>query len=325
MQFINSEKIRININRAARKQVPFFFTVNYELSEGLFIENPTSQTKVLFHFNGKGNKPTNLAKTIKPKMLTTPILEEEYKCKFDIVQKGLKNGEIDVVNLTVRTPIKTNISCKEIFLRSQSPYQVYIPEKYVSFSPERFVKIENGKISANPMKGTIDASMLNAEQEILNDPKEVAELAATTQSVVKELNRVAHNVVIKQHRYIDKIESLNRTLLQVSSEVEGDLPSDYLSQMGDILFSMLPAASITGWPKEKAEAYIRLAEGQSRGYYCGIAGYFDGSKLDTAVLIRFIETENGNLFFRSGGGITNSSIYNKEYQEALDKIYFPFV
>ncbi len=325
MNFINPNQVRININKAASKQLPFFFTVDYEMSEGLFIENPTSQTQALFQFNGEGNKPQEVTNGIKAEMHTSPISEEEYKHKFDVVQKGLRNGEIDVVNLTVRTPIRTNISCREIFLRSQSPYQVYIPERYVSFSPERFVKIENGKISANPMKGTIDASMPNAEQEILNDPKEIAELEATTQSVVKELCRVAHNVVIKQHRYIDKIESLNRTLLQVSSEVEGDLPSDYLSQLGDILFSLLPAASITGSPKKKAEAYIHLSEGQPRGYYCGIAGYFNGLKLETAVLIRFIETDNGNLFFRSGGGITSNSICLKEYKEVLDKIYFPFL
>ena len=308
MNFINPEQVRININKAASKQLPFFFTVDYEMSEGLFIENPTRQSEVLFQFNDKGNKPQEMASGIKAEMLTTPIAEEEYKYKFDVVQKGLINGEIDVVNLTLRTPIKINISCREIFLRSQSPYQIYIAGKYVSFSPERFVKIENGKISANPMKGTIDASMPNAEHKILHDPKEIAELKATTQSVMKELNRVAHNVYIKRDRYIDTIESLNRTLLQVSSEVEGDLPNNYLDCMGDILFSLLPAASITGSPKTNAEEYIRIAEGQPRGYYCGIAGYFDGTKLDTAVLIRFIEIDQENLFFRSGGGITSNRV-----------------
>jgi para-aminobenzoate synthetase component 1 len=74
-----------------------------------------------------------------------------------------------------------------------------------------------------------------------------------------------------------------------------------------------------------AKEYINLAENQSRGYYCGIAGYFDGKTLDTAVLIRFIETNNGNMFFRSGGGVTSESICEKEYQEVLDKIYLPFV
>jgi hypothetical protein len=41
-------------------------------------------------------------------------------------------------------------------------------------------------------------------------------------------------------------------------------------------------------------------------------------------LIRFIEEENGQKFFRSGGGITASSNLNDEYREALDKIYLPF-
>lgn len=325
MQFINSNKIRNNINKAGAKQTPFFFTIDYEMEEGLFIEHSTNQTEVLFQFNGDGNKPSEPISAIKAAMTTNPISKEAYKAKFEIIQKGLSNGEIDVANLTIKTPIETNISCREIFLRSQSPYQVYIPERYVSFSPERFVKIENGKISANPMKGTIDASLPNAEQNILNDPKEIAELSSTTQSVMKELSRVAHNVYIKRDRYIDTIESLNRTLLQVSSEVEGELPNDYLSRIGNILFSLLPAASITGSPKKKAEAYIQLAEGQARGYYCGIAGYFDGVKLDTTVLIRFIEIDKDKMFFRSGGGITSNSICDKEYQEALNKIYFPFV
>ena len=126
-------------------------------------------------------------------------------------------------------------------------------------------------------------------------------------------------------RYIDRIELSNRTLLQVSSEVEGELPNDYMTRMGDILFSLLPAGSITGSPKTMAIEYIDLAENLPRGYYCGIAGYFDGKTLDTAVLIRFIETNDGNMYYRSGGGITSKSNYKKEYHEVLNKIYLPFV
>lgn len=325
MKFINSNQLRIKINKSARKQVPFFFTVDYEMSEGLFIENPTKQKEVLFQFNGQGNKPSESVNSIKAEITTNPISEETYRAKFEIIQEGLNSGKIEVANLTIRTPIKTNLSCREIFMRSQSPYQVYIPGRYVCFSPERFLKIENGIISANPMKGTIDASIPNAKQQILNDPKEIAELEAVTESVIKELSSIAHNVHIKRHRYIDKIESLNRILLQVSSEVEGELPSNYLSQMGNIIFSLLPAPSIAGSPKREAKEYISIAESEPRDYYCGIAGYFDGVMLDTAVLIRFIEIDNEELFFRSGGGITSNSICKIEYQEALNKIYFPFV
>lgn len=325
MKFIDSEQIRTNINRAALQRTPFFFAINYEMSEGLFIENPITQSEVLFHFNGANNRPSVTTYSQQAELIVYPISIEEYRAKFEVVQQGLKSGEFDVINLTVRTPINSNINCREIFLRSQSPYRIYVPGTFVCFSPERFIKIEDGKISSNPMKGTIDASISNAEQIILNDPKEIDEHTATTKLVAKELSSVAHNVVIKRFRYIDRIELENRTLLQVSSEIEGELPDNYMSKLGDILFSLLPAASITGSPKTKVREYIRLTEGQPRGYYCGVAGYFDGKTLDTAVLIRLIETEGENMFFRSGGGLTRDSICEKEYQEVLNKIYLPFV
>lgn len=325
MKLISSDKIRHHINKAAANHTPFFFAINYEMTEGVFIKNPLLQHNLLFQFHGKGNKPAEAVSSIMAEITTYPISEQAYKAKFEVIQNGIDNGAIKVANLTLRTPIKSSISCREVFMRSQSPYQVYLPGRFVSFSPERFIKIEQGKISANPMKGTIDASLANAEQLILNDPKEIAELDAVTQAVIEELGMVAHDVKVKRRRYIDTIESLNRTLLQVSSEVEGKLPSNYLAQMGNLLFTLLPAASITGYPKKKSIACIELAEGMPRGFYSGVAGYFDGNTLDTAVLIRFIEIDNGKLFFRSGGGITHNSVCKNEYQEALNKIYFPFV
>ena len=325
MKFIDSDQVRTSINNAASQQTPFFFAINYEMSEGLFIENPMTQSEILFHFNGHSNKPSAELSYQEAELTIYPIPKQEYQSKFEIMQQGLKSGEIDVVNLTVRTPVSPNISSSEIFLRSRSPYRIYVPGKFVSFSPERFVKIENGRISSNPMKGTIDTSIPNAEQELLNDPKEIAEHTTTTELIVEELKSVARNVTVKRFRYIDRIELTNRTLLQVSSEIEGELPGDYMSRMGDILFSLLPAGSITGSPRIKAEEYIRRAEDKPRGYYCGIAGYFDGKSLDTAVLIRFIEISDGKMFFRSGGGLTSDSICEKEYQEVLNKIYLPFV
>lgn len=325
MKYIGSDQIRTNINRAASLRVPFFFVINYEMSEGLFIENPLRQSEVLFHFHGAENISSVTTSYQEPELKVYPIPKEKYATKFRIMQHALNKGELDVVNLTVRTPISMNIDSLEIFHRSRSPYRIYLPEKFVCFSPERFIRIANGRISSNPMKGTIDTTVPNAEQRILNDPKEITEHSATVKLVAKELSSVAQNVETKRFRYIDRIELRDRTLLQVSSEVEGKLPDDYMSKLGDILFSLLPAASVTGSPKAKAGGYIRLAEGYPRGYYCGIAGYFDGKTMDTAVLIRLIETEGERMFFRSGGGLTRESVCEKEYQEVLNKIYLPFV
>ena len=98
---------------------------------------------------------------------------------------------------------------------------------------------------------------------------------------------------------------------------------DFLSRLGDIIFTLLPAGSISGAPKDKTVSIIKKAESDTRGFYTGVCGYFDGENLDSAVMIRFIEQEGADLFYKSGGGITSFSDPEKEYQELIDKVYIP--
>mgnify|MGYP000682968536 FL=1 len=81
---------------------------------------------------------------------------------------------------------------------------------------------------------------------------------------------------------------------------------------GEILFSLLPAGSITGAPKKKTLEIIAEAETYERGFYTGVMGYFDGSSLDSAVMIRFVEQEGDRMYFKSGGGITCRSEVESE-------------
>jgi para-aminobenzoate synthetase component 1 len=101
------------------------------------------------------------------------------------------------------------------------------------------------------------------------------------------------------------------------------LPKNYAEKLGDIVFSMLPAGSISGAPKKKTVEIIRAAENYERGYYTGVFGYFDGKNLDSCVIIRYIENQNGQLVYKSGGGITFMSEAEKEYEEMLNKVYVP--
>ncbi|MCK5878109.1 MAG: chorismate-binding protein, partial [Candidatus Marithrix sp.] len=80
-----------------------------------------------------------------------------------------------------------------------------------------------------------------------------------------------------------------------------------------------------GVPKKKTLEIIKTVEGYKRGFFTGIFGYFDGYKLDSAIMIRFIEKqENNQLIYKSGGGITVDSDLKTEYKEMLDKIYIPY-
>jgi para-aminobenzoate synthetase component 1 len=160
---------------------------------------------------------------------------------------------------------------------------------------------------------------------IMNDPKETAEHYTIVDLIRNDLNMVAKRVRVERFRFIDTIVTHTGRLLQVSSEVRGELEAGYRSRMGDIIYTMLPAGSVSGAPKEKTTEIITATEGLPRGYYTGIFGIFDGRNLDSGVMIRFIEHHGDGYIYRSGGGITSFSEPHAEYQEMIGKIYVPVV
>ena len=314
------------MNSYGKEKRPFLFAINFEITEGIFIDNPLENKDVFFCIGAKGNYlANNYKKRVNSHFNYIPLPYSLYKEKFDIIHNGLKQGYSYLTNLTIKTPISFDISLYDIFVQSTAPYKILLPERFVCFSPERFVRIEGRSISTNPMKGTIDASIPNAEHVILNDFKETAEHNTIVDLLRNDLSMVANNVRVSRFRYIDKIKSNKSEILQVSSEITGILKDEYVNRYGDIIFSMLPAGSVSGAPKNATLDLIKQAEQEPRGYYTGIFGYFDGTELDTGVMIRFIEKDGDSYYFRSGGGITAYSDSKGEYQEVLDKIYLPIL
>ena len=173
------------------------------------------------------------------------------------------------------------------------------------------------------MKGTIDASVPDAESLILNDSKEMAEHNTIVDLIRNDLSIFADGVTVERYRYIDKIKTDNGLFFQVSSEIKGRLRPGYEDHLGDIVTGMLPAGSVTGAPKKQTLEIIKESENYERGWYSGVFGVFDGQFLDSAVMIRYIEEDSGKLLYKSGGGITYMSDPEKEYEELISKIYVP--
>ena len=232
-------------------------------------------------------------------------------------------GNSFLANLTCKVPVDTNLSLEEIFSRAHAPYRLWVKDRFVCFSPEIFVRIHDGCISTYPMKGTIDATLPDARRRLFEDKKEAAEHATIVDLLRNDLSQHATQVTVRRYRYFDRLTTHRGALWQTSSEIEGRLPDDYRSRLGDILLDMLPAGSITGAPKPKTMDIIAEAEGYDRGFYTGVAGWFDGDDMDSCVLIRFVEQEGGRLYFKAGGGITFQSDMHSEYEEMKQKIYVP--
>ena len=261
---------------------------------------------------------------LKPTLLTKqPIDYQTYKLGFDKIIEHIKAGETYLLNYTCSTPIKCTLSLKEIYQKAHAKFKLRFKDDFVCFSPERFIKIEGDTISTYPMKGTIDAAVANAEESILNNEKEMAEHVMVVDLLRNDLGIVAHNIKVEKFRYIDHLKTGDKELLQVSSKITGELPSSWRENFGTIINALLPAGSISGTPKKSTVKIIEEVERHKRGFFTGIFGYFDGQNFDSAVMIRFIEKQNAQLIYKSGGGITLESQAEDEYQEMIDKIYIP--
>lgn len=247
----------------------------------------------------------------------------DYKKKFDLVIDRIKAGDTYLLNLTQPTKVKSEMSLKEMFVCANARYKLRYKDEFVCFSPEQFVEIKGSKISTFPMKGTIDASIPNAKELILNNPKEMAEHVMVVDLLRNDLSIMAKNVKVEEFRYITKIEAGDKELLHVSSHISGDVGSDWHSKIGDILKTLLPAGSISGAPKKSTLDIIDEVEDYERGYFSGVFGVYDGKTFESAVMIRFVEKTKDGYIYKSGGGITLESDAKSEYEELLNKVYLP--
>ncbi len=302
-----------------RKGIPTFFYTDFKGVQ--FHCHPLDQLPLYdieFSFHA-ATSATNAPH--KPKC--RPVNPEYYKAKFDVVQNHLSKGNTYLLNLTQPTPIESSYGLKEIYSMANAPYKMRVADSFVCFSPEAFIRIEENTIHTFPMKGTIDASLPNAVETILNDPKETAEHTMIVDLLRNDIGIVAKEIRVERFRYITTINTGEKKLHQVSSHISGTLDPSWRENAGELIRTLLPAGSISGTPKKKTVEIIEEIEGYERGYFSGVFGYYDGTNLYTAVAIRFIEQSGNGLIYKSGGGITSDSDWRNEYTEMIDKIYIP--
>jgi len=310
------------MNDYAHHNVPFVFWVDFDAANGVVQQMKTEPPgELLFDFNGLSNDREHAVPPARIEFSKRPVSLHQYRRAFENVQRHLHEGNTYLVNLTFPTAIETNLNLRQIFAWSRAKYKLFVDDRFVVFSPETFVQIRRGSISAFPRKGTIDAALPGAERRILEDEKEMAEHATIVDLLRNDLNLVSHDVRVKRYRYVECLRTHGKKLLQVSSEITGTLAAGYGDRIGEIIFTLLPAGSVSGAPKRRTLEIIKESEGRDRGFYTGVCGYYADGSVDCGVMIRFIEKQDRGLFYYSGGGITAYSDVRAEYHELIDKVY----
>ena len=312
-----------SINSLGQNREPFLFIISYD-KEKIFVKPLSNLDKDIFY---KLEKLRNYPVTKRSKEFTfslSAISFSEYKKAFKQVLAEICSGNTYLLNLTFQTPIESSLSLKDIFTYARAKYKLYYKDEFICFSPEKFVDITDHTIASYPMKGTIDANEQNAKEKILANEKEMAEHVMIVDLMRNDLGIVGKDVKVEKFRFVEKIKAGDKELLQVSSKITAKLSQNWQDNIGTILDKLTPAGSITGTPKKSTIDIIDNIENYKRGFYTGVFGVFDGKELHSSVMIRFIQKEDNQLFYKSGGGITLDSDVKLEYDELISKVYLPF-
>ena len=263
------------------------------------------------------------------KSAITPLFDKNTYC--EMIRKAkehIKEGDIFQIVLSNRLEAKYEGTLLNTYrvLRTlnPSPYMFYFSSsdlEVAGASPETLVKLENGVLHTFPLAGTrprgrTEEEDQKLEQELLGDPKELAEHNMLVDLGRNDLGKISQfgSVTVEKYHCIERFSHV----MHIGSTVRGEIRSNKTAL--DAVDAILPAGTLSGAPKIKACQLINDLENNKRGIYGGAIGYLDFTgNLDTCIAIRLAYKKNGKVFIRSGAGIVADSVPETENQECINK------
>ena len=213
---------------------------------------------------------------------------------------------------------------KAIRKLNPSPYMYFLDLdecQIVGASPEILVRLEDNEINLRPLAGTRkrgenpEEDKIN-EEDLLNDPKEIAEHLMLIDLGRNDVGRVSKigSVIVTDKMTIEKYSHV----MHIVSNVMGKIASG-LSYF-DVLKASLPAGTLSGAPKIRAMEIINELEPSSRGIYGGAIGYIGwNGNMDTAIAIRTAVIKDKTIHVGAGAGVVADSVPENEWLECRQK------
>ena len=254
--------------------------------------------------------------------------EEAFKAAVESTREYIRAGDVMQVVLAQRLSLPFGSEPINLYraLRSlnPSPYMYFMDLdgfQIVSSSPEILARVEDGTIVNRPLAGTrrrghTPAEDQAMEEELLGDPKEIAEHLMLVDLGRNDVGRVAEigSVEVTEKFAIERYSHV----MHISSNIVGRLKEG--STAMDVLRATLPVGTLSGAPKIRAMEIIDELEPVKRGIYGGAVGYLAwNGNMDTAIAIRTAVVKDGELYIEAGGGVVADSISRLEWKESMNK------
>ena len=251
---------------------------------------------------------------------------------FDMIAKSkqmIRSGDVFQILMTNRYTQKAKLDNLSFYrmLRSKNPSPYLFLLEYEDFciagsSPEVMVRLTDDRILLRPIAGTRKRGKTIAkdkamEEELKNDPKEVAEHVMLIDLGRNDVGRVAKAGTVEVTSKM-RVERYSH-VMHLVSDVEATLDSRY--DMFDLFASTFTAGTMTGAPKIRAMELIAQFEKLKRGFYSGSIAYFgfDGN-MDSAITIRTTMIKDDKVVFQAGAGVVADSIPELEFLEVNNKL-----
>lgn len=269
--------------------------------------------------------------TIAPVNWRSGMSREAYEQRFATLKEYILAGDIYQANLTRPwyADIDTDVSDWSLYShlidRIQAPYSVYHradDHTLMSVSPERFITIDKGHITTQPIKGTRPRGATpeadrQLARELENSEKDRAENLMIVDLLRNDLSRNARVGSVKVPELCEPVAFSN--VHHLVSTVTAELAANATPL--DVLRDAFPGGSITGAPKRRAMEIIDELEVCARGPYCGTAFWMsDSGAFDSNILIRSLLRTPNRLMCSGGGGIVADSVASEEYDESATKV-----
>ncbi len=254
--------------------------------------------------------------------------QDAYAAAFSKIKRYIREGDCYQVNLAQRFSARACGESLSAYLKlramNPAPFSAFLNYPFgavLSSSPERFLKVQDGRVETKPIKGTRprsaspDADKLLA-MELQSSLKDRAENLMIVDLLRNDLGKNCAIGSVRVPLLFD-LESY-ATVHHLVSTVTGELAAG--KSAVELLAGCFPGGSITGAPKLRAMEIIEELEPHRRSVYCGAIGYigFDGG-MDTNIAIRTLVYHDGLVYLWAGGGIVMDSVLEQEYRETFDK------
>lgn len=266
--------------------------------------------------------------SIDPDALTSNVSQPQFEQMVEHAKEYIYEGDIFQVVLSQR--FETDFSGDRFMLYralrmvNPSPYLFFLDFDafaLVGSSPEVLVRVQDQTAQLLPIAGTRPRGKtpeqdLELEQDLKNDPKEIAEHVMLVDLGRNDLSRVCKPTTVQPVR--EQVIERYSHVMHIVSDVKGQLAEDQTSV--DALMHCFPAGTVSGAPKIRAMEIIDELEPTKRGPYAGAVGYFDFSgNMDTCIVIRTMMVTDSKVYIQAGAGIVADSDPEKEYLETKDK------